>query len=78
MASIKATVTPTNRLLVTNYQVGGTAGSIHLSDLFDVDASGLTNGAILVYKQNLETGVGKWTATTDLDTSSTVLEGGTF
>lgn len=77
MANIKATITPANRLLVTNYAVGGTAGSIQLSNLFDVDATNLTDGAILVYKQT-GAGVGKWTATTELDNEETVLEGGTF
>ncbi len=74
MANIKATVTPANRLLVTNYAVGGTAGSIQLSNLFDVDASGLANGAMLIYNSSTQ----KWTATTELDSAETVLEGGTF
>ena len=77
MSNIKATITPANRLLVTNYAVGGTAGSIQLSNLFDVDATGLANGAILIYKET-SAGVGKWTATTELDSEETVLEGGTF
>ena len=76
MANIKATITPANRLLVTNYAVGGTAGSIQLNNLFDVDATNLANGAMLIYKENQ--GVGKWTATTELDSEETVLEGGTF
>ena len=76
MPNIKATITPANRLLVTNYAVGGTAGSIQLNNLFDVDATNLANGAILVYKETQ--GVGKWTATTQLDSEETVLEGGTF
>ena len=74
MANIKATVTPTNRLLVTNYAVGGTAGSIQLSNLFDVDSSGLANGAVLIYNASTQ----KWTATTELDNEEIVLEGGTF
>jgi hypothetical protein len=74
MANIKATVTPANRLLVTNYAVGGTAGSIQLSNLFDVDASGLANGAMLIYNSSTQ----KWTATVELDNEETVLEGGTF
>jgi len=74
MPNIKATITPANRLLVTNYAVGGTAGSIQLQNLFDVDASVLVDGSILVYNQNTR----KWTATTQLDSEETVLEGGTF
>jgi|TARA_A200000159_G_C7248081_1_gene307502 hypothetical protein len=77
MANIKATITPANRLLVTNYAVGGTAGSIQLNNLFDVDASALSNGAVLVYKET-SPGFGKWTATTQLDNEEIVLEGGTF
>jgi hypothetical protein len=74
MSNIKATLTPQNRLLVTNYAVGETAGSIRVQDLFDVDASGLAHGAVLVYNVNQT----RWEATVELDNEATVLEGGTF
>lgn len=74
MATIKAKITPQNRLLVTNYSVGGTAGSIKVTDLFDVDNTGLANGALLIYNEPAQ----KWETKIDLDNENTVLEGGTF
>jgi len=74
MSNIKATLTPQNRLLVTNYAVGETAGSIRVGDLFDVNVSGLGDGAILIYNASNQ----RWEASIDLDNENTVLEGGTF
>lgn len=74
MSDIKATLTPQNRLLVTNYSVGNTAGSIRVTDLFDVDATGLADGALLMYNNTSS----KWEAKVELDSANTVLEGGTF
>lgn len=72
MANIKATVTPSNRLLVTNYSVSG--GNLRLNDLFDVDASALSDGAVLLYNGN----VGKWQATTQMDNDNTKINGGNY
>jgi hypothetical protein len=76
MSDIKATLTPSNRLLVTNYSVGGSVASVTLTNLIDVDASNLADGALLIYRESQ--GTGKWVASVDLDNENTVLEGGTF
>jgi hypothetical protein len=70
--NIKATVTPQNRLLVTNYSVSG--GNLRLNDLFDVDATGLADGAVLLYNGN----VGKWQATVNMDNNNTNINGGNY
>jgi hypothetical protein len=74
MSDIKATLTPSNRLLVTNYSVGGSVASVTLSNLIDVDATGLADGALLIYNASTT----QWEASVELDNESTVLEGGTF
>lgn len=70
--NIKATINPNQRLLVTNYSVSG--GNIRLGDLFDVDPSGLGDGAVLVYS----TGTGKWEATQTIENINTKINGGNY
>lgn len=72
MANIKAKITPTNRLLVTNYTVSGS--NIRLNDLFDVDASRLGDGAVLLYNAEAE----KWQATQIMDNINTRINGGNY
>jgi hypothetical protein len=72
MADIKATVNPTQRLLVTNYQVSGS--NIRLGDLFDVDPTGTTSGAVLVYSDS----TGKWEATNIIENINTQINGGNY
>jgi hypothetical protein len=70
--NIKAKVTPQNKLLVTNYQIN--ASTIRMGDLFNVDASGEEDGAVLLYNGNKST----WEATTQMDNINTVINGGNF
>jgi len=69
---IKAKVTPQNKLLVTNYQIN--ASTIQMGDLFNVDASGQTDGAVLLYNGDTQ----NWEATTKMDNINTVINGGNF
>ena len=70
--NIKAKLTPNQNLLVTNYQIN--AASIRLGDLFNVDATGETDGAVIVYNATTS----KWTATTQVDNINTTINGGNF
>jgi hypothetical protein len=70
--SITARVTPQNRVLVTNYQVN--ASNIRITDLFDVDTTAVSDGALLVYRANTE----NWVATVNLDNINTIINGGNF
>jgi hypothetical protein len=69
---IKAKVTPQNKVLVTNYQVN--ASTIKLGDMFNVDASGEEDGAVLLYNGTRA----QWEATTQMDNINTVINGGNF
>jgi hypothetical protein len=70
--NIKAKLTPNQNLLVTNYQIN--AATIRLGDLFNVDATGETDGAVIVYNATTS----KWTATTQVDNINTTINGGNF
>lgn len=70
--NIKAKVTPQNKLLVTNYQIN--ASTIRMGDLFNVDASGEEDGAVLLYNGTTQA----WEATTQMDNINTVINGGNF
>lgn len=69
---IKAKVTPQNRLLVTNYQIN--ASTIKMGDLFNVDASGQEDGAVLIYNGTTD----NWEATRFMDNINTIINGGNF
>ena len=69
---IKAKLTPNQNLLVTNYQIN--AATIRLGDLFNVDATGETDGAVIIYNATTS----KWTATTQVDNINTTINGGNF
>jgi hypothetical protein len=70
--NIKAKLTPNQNLLVTNYQIN--AATIRLGDLFNVDATGETDGAVIIYNATTS----KWTATTQVDNINTTINGGNF
>jgi len=70
--TIGAKVTPNQNLLVTNYQIN--ASTIRLEDLFDVNGASTTDGAVMLYNS----GTSKWVATTQIDNTSTIIDGGTF
>ena len=70
--NIKARITPNQNLLVTNYQIN--TATIRLGDLFDVDASGTTDGAVILYNGTTS----KWVATTQMDNINTIINGGNF
>ncbi len=72
MANIKAKLTPQQNFLVTNYQIN--AATIRLGDLFDVDGSGQTDGAMIIYNGTST----KWEASTELDNINTIINGGNF
>ena len=70
--SIIARVTPQNRVLVTNYRIN--ASNIRITDLFDVDTTAVSDGALFVYSANTE----NWVATVNLDNINTIINGGNF
>lgn len=70
--NIKARITPNQNFLVTNYQIN--ASTIRIGDLFDVDSSGQTDGAVLLYNGTAS----KWVATTRMDNINTIINGGNF
>ena len=70
--NIKARITPNQNFLVTNYQIN--ASTIRIGDLFDVDSSGQTDGAVLLYNGTAS----KWVATTQMDNINTIINGGNF
>jgi hypothetical protein len=70
--NIKAKITPNQSFLVTNYQIN--ASTIRLVDLFDVDGTDQTDGAMLVYKATAS----KWVTTTQIDNINTIINGGNF
>lgn len=69
---IKAKVTPQNNLLVTNYQIN--ASNIKMGDLFNVDASGQEDGAVLLFNGTTD----NWEATTMMDNINTTINGGNY
>ena len=69
---IKARVTATNDFLVTNYVVN--IGNIVLGDIFDVDTSSVSDGAVILYNGNRQA----WEATTLMDNENTMINGGNF
>ena len=69
---IQARVTPQDRVLVTNYQIN--AATLRIADIFDVDATSVTDGAFLVYRANTS----NWVATVNLDNINTIINGGNF
>lgn len=70
--SIQARVTPQDRVLVTNYRIN--ASDLRIGEIFDVDDSSVTDGALLVYRANTE----NWVATVNLDNINTIINGGNF
>jgi hypothetical protein len=70
--NIKARITPNQNFLVTNYQIN--TATIRLGDLFDVDGSGTTDGAVILYNGTTS----KWVATTQMDNINTIINGGNF
>jgi len=72
MTNIKATVNPNQRLLVTNYSVSGS--TLRLGDLFDVDTSNTTDGALLVFSGTTN----KFEATDTLENVNTQINGGNY
>ena len=72
MANIKAKLTPTQNLMVTNYQLN--AATLRLGDLFDVDISSNSDGAVILYNSTSA----KWEATTEMDNINTIINRGNF
>jgi len=70
--NIKARITPNQNLLVTNYQIN--ASTIRLGDLFDIDTSGATDGAVILYSGTTS----RWIATAQMDNINTIINGGNF
>jgi hypothetical protein len=68
--NIKARITPNQNFFVTNYQIN--ASTIRLGDLFDVGASGQTDGAVLLFNGTAS----KWVATTQMYNINTIINGG--
>jgi len=72
MANIKATINPQKKIQVTQYRVN--AQTLKLGDLVDVDASGSTDGGLLVYNDTTAT----FEVTPELDNNNTKINGGHF
>ena len=68
----KAKVTPQQEVLVTNYRVN--ASNISLSDLVDVAAAGVIDGALLAYNGDS----GTWEAKRIIENPNTEFNGGHF
>ena len=58
--------------MVTNYQLN--AATLRLGDLFDVDTSSNSDGAVILYNSTSA----KWEATTEMDNINTIINGGNF
>lgn len=58
--------------MVTNYQLN--AATLRLGDLFDVDISSNSDGAVILYNSTSA----KWEATTEMDNINTIINGGNF
>lgn len=72
MANIKAKITPQQNFKVTEYKVN--ASNIRLGDLFDVDASAASDGAVLVFNGNTV----NFEATTEIKNKNTQVNGGHY
>lgn len=70
--TLKSRVTPQQKLQVTEYRVN--SNSIRLGDLFDVDTSNVSDGALLVYNANSST----FEVTTEITNSNTLINGGHY
>jgi hypothetical protein len=70
--TIKAKLTPTQNLMVTNYRIN--TATIKVDDLFDVDASAQSDGSMLLYNGSTS----KWVATNQMDNTNTIINGGNF
>lgn len=68
----KAKVTPQQEILVTNYNVR--SNDLNLTDLGDVDISGIADGALLVYNGSSS----QWQALKSVDNQNTEINGGHF
>lgn len=69
---LKSRVNPQEKLQVTEYRVS--AANLRLGDLFDVDTSNATDGAVLVYSGNTVT----FEATTEIKNPNTQVNGGHY
>ena len=69
---IKAVVTPQKEIQVTEYKIN--ASSLRLDDIFDVDTSGASDGAVLVYSGDTST----FQATTIIENENTEVNGGNY
>lgn len=71
-SNVLAKITPQDRILVTNYAVN--VGTIRFGDLFDVNTSTASDGAVLMYNGNTQV----WEATTTIDNINTIINGGGY
>lgn len=72
MANIKARITPQQNFQVTEYKLS--AGSLRLGDLFDVNTSAASDGAVLVFNGNTV----NFEATTEIKNENTQVNGGHY
>lgn len=72
MSNIKAKITPQQNFQVTEYKIS--AGSLRLEDLFDVNTSAASDGAVLVFNGNTE----NFEATTEIKNENTQVNGGHY
>jgi len=72
MSNIKAKITPQQNFQVTEYKING--DSLRLGDLFDVDASTASDGAVLVFNGNTV----NFEATTEIKNENTQVNGGHY
>lgn len=71
-SSVKAKVTPQDKLLVTNYAIN--ASAIRIGDLFDVSATNPVDGSMLIYNGTAQ----NWEATIRLDNNNQIISGGNY
>lgn len=69
---VKGQVTPQKNIAVSEYRVN--AANIRLGDLFDVDTSSASDGAVLVYSGDTV----KFEATTEIKNPNTQVNGGHY
>lgn len=72
MSNIKAKLTPQQNFQVTEYKVNTT--NFRLGDLFDVDTSTASDGAVLVFNGNTV----NFEATTEIKNENTQVNGGHY
>jgi hypothetical protein len=70
--TLKSRVNPQQKLQVTEYRVD--TSNLRLGDLFDVNTSGATDGAVLVYSGNTVS----FEATTEIKNPNTQVNGGHY